>query len=304
MQAIQISTDDNYPLAARWYPAAQPRAVILLPTAMGVKQQYYSDFADYLAERGFSVLSFDYRGIGDSIPAQYQKSLRGFESDILTWAEYDYSAALRYAKASHPELGLYVIGHSLGGQLAGLTPAADLIDGMITIGSGLGYWRENAAPLKRKVWLLWYLLVPVYLRWFGYFPGKKLRKVGNLPKGVMQQWSRWCRSPAYFVDQQGQQLATRHHQMAIPILALSFTDDEMMGLANIQGLLNYYSAAAIEHRHIAPQQIAAKRIGHMGFFRREFQHKLWSQTLEWLHSQTRQQPATAITTAASRLSAK
>lgn len=289
MQHLKIHTEDKFSLAARHYPAAgKTRAVVLMPTAMGVKQDYYGEFAAYLAGQGFAVVSFDYRGMGASIPAQHQHSLRGFEADVLTWAEQDYSAALRHAKQSYPDLPLFVIGHSLGGQLAGLTPAHDLIDGMITVGSGLGYWRENAKPLRRKVWLLWYFLVPLYLRMFGYFPGKKLRKVGNLPKGVMQQWSHWCRHPAYFVDKQGATLATRHHTMAIPILALSFTDDEMMGPGNIHALLAYYSQAEIEHRSIAPAQIAARRIGHMGFFRREFQHSLWSQALEWLHSQSRQ----------------
>lgn len=283
METIQIRTADQTMLAAKKFtPLGDVKAVVLMPAAMGVAQNFYAPFAEFLAENGIAVLSFDYRGMGESIPLEFRASLRGFKANLNDWAEQDYNAALHAAKAWQATVPLLVVGHSLGGQLPGLVPDHDLIDGMLTVGSGSGYWKDNAPALKRIVWFMWYFAVPVFTRLCGYFPGKKLRMVGNLPKGVIYQWSRWCRSPYYFADKSGLRMQTGHHKMQIPILALSFTDDELMSRRSIDSLHDYYSGAQVERRYIHPQEVDAKHIGHFGFFRPQFRHTLWQQALQWL----------------------
>lgn len=284
MQGISLIAADGFRLAAtRFLPAGTPKAVIVLPSAMGVKQAFYFDFACFLAEQGFAVLTFDYRGMGDSVPEPYQRSLRGFKADLFDWAERDYNAALREARTWQADVPLLVIGHSLGGQLVGLLPDNHLVDGLIAVACGSGYWRDNAPQTRRVVWLFWYLLVPLYTRLFGYFPGKKVRKVGNLPAGVIRQWSRWCRSPHYVVDEHGVPIRAGYDKLRVPVLSLSFTDDEMMSKRSIDSLLECYRNAAIEHRIINPADVRAKRIGHFGFFRSQFRPTLWHEALCWLN---------------------
>jgi predicted alpha/beta hydrolase len=283
METVQIITADGTALTAKKFtPTSTIKSVVVMPAAMGVKQNFYEPFAEFLAENGIAVLSFDYRGMGESIPAQYRNSLRGFDADILVWAERDYNAALKTAKEWQPHVPLLIVGHSLGGQLPGLVPDNHLIDGMLTVGCGSGYWRDNAPQLKRFVWLMWYFLVPVYTRIWGYFPGKKMRKVGDLPKGVIYQWSRWCRSPEYFVEKDGSPMQTGHHKIHKPILCMSFTDDEMMSRRSIDSMHDYYSNARVERRYIHPKDVDARRIGHFGFFRPQFRNTLWQQALQWL----------------------
>jgi predicted alpha/beta hydrolase len=106
--------------------------------------------------------------------------------------------------------------------------------------------------------------------------------VGDLPQGVIYQWARWCKNPHYFVTESGQPLQTGHSKLVVPILAISFTDDELMSWRNIDKMHAFYSNAKIERRHLHPQTIGAKRIGHFGFFRTEFKNSLWQQTLRWL----------------------
>jgi predicted alpha/beta hydrolase len=280
---MQIITPDGTQLSAKKYtPQLTVCAVVLMPSAMGVPQSYYTSFAEFLAENGVAVMTFDYRGMGESLSEQFRSSLRGFETSIVEWAEQDYNSALNATKAWQPEVPLIVIGHSLGGQLVGMLPDQHLIDGVITVASGSGYWRDNAWKLKRRVWIMWFFMVPLATRIWGYFPGKRLGMVGDLPKGVIYQWARWCKSPHYFVSESGQAMQTGHGKLASPMLAISFTDDELMSRRNIDQMHEFYSNAKIERRHLDPKDIGARRIGHFGFFRMEFRDSLWSQTLRWL----------------------
>jgi predicted alpha/beta hydrolase len=286
METTKITTSDGITLVGRRFPPTgaakeKARAVIVLPAAMGVKQDFYFPFAQFLAEQGMAALTFDYRGMGRSMPPG-RYSLRGFKADLFDWGERDYNAALHAAKAWQPDVPLLVVGHSLGGQLPGLVPDNHLIDGMLTIAAGSGYWRDNSPRTKRIVWFMWYFAVPVYTRLFGYFPGRKMRKVGDLPKGVIYQWARWCKSPHYMVDANGRPIRAGFEKIRVPMLSMSFTDDEMMSRRSIDSLHDCYRNAELERRYIQPKDVGTGQIGHFGFFRPQFKATLWQQALDWL----------------------
>lgn len=268
-------------IAVRLYePNLAPRAMIVVPCAMGVAQRYYAHFAEWLARQGYLSVTFDYRGIGESAPA----SLRGFDVDIVGWAKEDCAAVIEYLKARHPDTPLYWIGHSLGGQLLGLIPNRDKIDRVMTVATGSGYWLENSWPTKRIVWWLWFVVVPIATRLVGYFPGKRIRKVGDLPKGVITQWRRWCLAREYVVGAEGDRVREAYASVRMPILSLSFADDEMMSAQGVRSLHSLYTGAPVEYRRIAPQDIGATEIGHFGFFRPQFEATLWPIAKEWIES--------------------
>ncbi len=278
MRAIVVPAEDGYPLAAHVFePEVEARATVLLPAAMGVRQDFYFPFAGWLREQGFSAVAFDYRGIGRSAPA----TLRGFEASLRDWAE-DYNAVLRWAKGQSPGKPVYVVGHSLGGQLLGILPDVGLLDGIVTIAAGSGYWRENAAPLRRWVWPFWFVLVPLSVRLFGYFPGRRLGRIGDVPKSVMLEWRRWCLDEDYLVGALGDGARGGFARVGCPMLSLSFADDEMMSETNIRKLHAFYTNAPLELRRITPQDLGVARIGHFGFFRESFRATLWPQVGEWL----------------------
>jgi predicted alpha/beta hydrolase len=164
------------------------------------------------------------------------------------------------------------IGHSLGGQIVPFVNGQ--VAKVITVATGSGYWRENAAPLRRKVWLFWFLAVPLATPLFGYFPGKKLGMVGDLPRGVIRQWKRWCMHPEYALGD-GEEMRARFASVTTPITALSFTDDEMMSDANTTSIHAFYTGAPKKLLRLAPRDVGVKRIGHFGFFRAEMREPLW-----------------------------
>ncbi|QPF75369.1 alpha/beta fold hydrolase [Roseateles sp. DAIF2] len=285
MSIISFAATDGFELKGHCYgDAATAKAGLLIAPAMGVEQRYYADFARWMAAQGWLVLSFDYRGMGASRPAAMQRSLKGLDADIRTWAERDASAALdelsRRLGGEHKPI--HWLGHSLGGQILGLLPNRARVSRAVTVGCGSGYWRENSAGLKRYVWWLWYVLVPLALPLFGYFPGRKLRKVGDLPKGVMAQWRRWCLDPGYMMGEGGEALRAQYAALATPMLSLAFTDDEFMSRRNTESLHGFYAGARPELRRIAPKDVGVRRIGHFGFFRRGFESSLWPQVPAWL----------------------
>src|SRR5512139_3896274 len=87
---------DGHELAVTRFPAEGAAwATLLVAGAMGVRQDFYEPLARHFAPRGMHVLTFDFRGMGASAP----ESLRGFETDIVPWAERDLEAMLREARA-------------------------------------------------------------------------------------------------------------------------------------------------------------------------------------------------------------
>lgn len=263
---------DGTPLAARFHPpAGTARGAVLIVPAMGVGQDYYGDFAHWLAQAGYAVATFDYRGMGRS----RRGSLRELKADILDWAALDCSAVLDALAERHPDLPLNWIGHSLGGQILPFCPQHTRLARAVTVGTGSGYWRENTWTLRSYVWWLWYVAVPLALPLCGYFPGRRLRKVGDLPRGVMAQWRRWCLHRDYAVGVEGETARRQFASVTVPIVSLSFTDDEYMSARNTESLHAFYTGARCTLRRIAPGDVGARRIGHFGFFRRRFAETLW-----------------------------
>lgn len=272
-----IAAGEDANIVVQVFDPGSARGIIVLPCAMGVAQKFYQQFAEWLAQQGFVAITFDYRGIGLSAP----QKLRGYHATIFDWAR-DCEAVIDFAVTRYAPLPLYWVGHSLGGQLLGLIGNRERIHRIITIATGNGYWLENTWQTKRVVWWLWFVVVPIATRVAGYFPGKRLRKVGDLPLGVMRQWRRWCLNPEYVVGVEGERVREQYSSVSQPMMSLSFTDDEMMTERGTRSLHRLYRNAAVEFRRIAPDQIGVRRIGHFGFFRPQFERTLWPLVPQWL----------------------
>jgi predicted alpha/beta hydrolase len=275
---VELAPHGRAPVVVRIFESTQSaKAIVIIAPAMGVAQSFYGLFAEWLAAQGYLAITFDYRGMGLAAPP----TLRGFEADIFDWAR-DCETVIEFASSRSPRLPLHWIGHSLGGQLLGLMTNRTRITRVVTVAAGSGYWRENSWPTKRVVWALWFGIAPVVTPLAGYFPGKSLRIVGNLPRRVIEQWRRWCLNPEYVVGVEGEQVRAAYDDVRLPILSISFTDDEMMSDRSIHSLHALYRNAYVEYRRIAPRDIGAKRIGHFGFFRQQFEGKLWTEVSTWL----------------------
>lgn len=285
-----IPTDDSVRIAARHYPPTTPpsaKAAVIIASAMGVPQEFYKGFAEWLATQGFAAYTFDYRGTGASRPAG---SLRGFKANIDDWAQLDCAAVIDHVSAAHPDLPIFWIGHSVGAQIFGMIPNHTRLTAMLSVAAGSGYHRHNATPLRYYAPVLWYTIAPLSLLAAGYFPGKKLRMIGDLPHGVMKQWRKWCLSADY-LGSEGLQLREQLANVRVPITAWSMRDDEMMTLAGTQALFSLYSGTQLEIVRMDPACYGVDRIGHFGLFRSQSRDALWPLVSSWLTKQlSAQQP--------------
>lgn len=282
VETLQLESDKGVHIALRVFaPTGPGHGNVVVASAMGVRQDFYTPFAQWLASQGWRVTTFDYRGMGDSKPNTSHGGLEGFVADLNDWAN-DYACVVDHAHAAMPTAPLYLLGHSLGAQLPGLLPNAHKVSGLINIAAGSGYWRDNAPQLKRGVLPFWYLIVPLATRLCGYFPGKRLGIIGNVPAGVMLQWRKWCLNPEYSVGAEGEAVRRSYAQVRFPMVALAMADDEMLTLRSVQSLLALYTNAPHVLRSVEPAEVNLRRIGHFGMFKEEQLGRMWPQLQQYL----------------------
>ena len=150
-QRITLRAADGVPLGGYvWRHAdpdpAGPRPVVVINAATSVRCRYYARFAAYLHQHGFDVLTYDYRGIGESRPA----SLRGFRASWMDWGEKDFEAVLGYVRHHFPGQPVDVVAHSIGGFVTGLAPSASGLRRIFTMGAQYAYWRDYAAGQRLR----------------------------------------------------------------------------------------------------------------------------------------------------------
>jgi predicted alpha/beta hydrolase len=273
-----LQAHDGHALAAYCHePQQVPRATVVIAPAMAVPQSFYADFAAFLARQGYRTWTFDYRGMGES----RHGAMRGCKADISDWVARDYDAVVLHASRAQEDLPLFVLGHSLGGQTAPLLPSAARVTGLVNIAVGSGAVRHNQPAVRRQAPLLWHVLTPLLCRLFGYFPGRRIGILGDIPRGAMEQWRSWCLTPDYLLT--GQPGAREAYARAqYPVLALTFSDDELLLEAGSRMLHDAYRTAPVDYRLITPQHFGQRRIGHFGFFKPHQETALWPLVSEWL----------------------
>ncbi len=259
VRTLEIRAEDGFTLRGTLYDA-QSRDALVIASAMGVKRRFYDAFARHVADRGRSVVTFDYRGIGDSRP----RSLRGFDAALDQWGRLDAAAAIDWIARQLAPASLTYLGHSAGGQVSALAPNADRVDRFVFVASQSGYWRHWPGLRAYGLGALW-LAMPAISRAFGYFPAKALLLGSeDLPRGVASQWEQWGRHPEYLWGYHDPALYAR---ITAPVLAYSLRDDHYAPRAAVDAFAAHFTSAPVTRVH------TEERVGHFEFFRKG--HEAW-----------------------------
>jgi predicted alpha/beta hydrolase len=287
---ITFPAADGYTLSATLFlPRGRRRHhAVLISSATAVPRKIYRRFASYLAARGCAVLTYDYRGIGDSrqraVTGYNQpKSLVGFKATMADWAALDVSAAVAWMRSRYKNLPLNYVGHSFGGQALGLLANNNDVKRALFVAAVAGYWKLMKSPERYRVFVLLNFVGLPLTRLLGYMPG--WAGIGeDLPKGVFEQWTRWVMSERYLLDDPDLKAITNFVKYKGELRSLCFSDD-LWTLPAIELLCSAFKSATPEVITITPQDAGAKAIGHFGFFRPEHRDTLWRGAAEWLEAE-------------------
>jgi len=286
---ITFPARDGYLLGATLFlPRGAKRHAVLINSATAVPRKIYKGFAGYLARRGCAVLTYDYRGTGDSrqkalVGYNQPKSLVGFKASMADWAALDVSAAVAWMRERYRTLPLGYIGHSFGGQALGLIPDNTEVSRALLIAAQAGYWKLMAAPERYRVYAMMNFIGTPLTRLLGYAPGWS--GIGeDLPKDVFLQWTDWVMSKRYMFDDPNLPALKNFANYKGAMRALCLADDPWATRPAVELLCSGYTSAKPEIITVRPADAGVSKIGHFGFFRPEHRDTLWRGAAEWLEA--------------------
>lgn len=270
MKQIDIQTSRDYSITAQVYETDQD-TVLIIASATGVKQGFYKKFASFISSHGTTVITFDYSGIGLS----KKQPLQRIKTKASDWGQMDLDAVIRFAKNKYPTAKITLLGHSIGGQLIGLTKSSLEVQKIVLVSAQSGYWKFWKGGDKLKLWFNWHVLFPILIQAFGYLPSKRMSGMEDLPQGVARQWSRWSRSPNYLFDDIPA-FEVYFHQIFVNLTAISIDRDFYAPKEAVDWLTSKYENAAVKKIHLMAENYGASKIGHFGIFRDKFENSLWT----------------------------
>ena len=275
---VVLTASDGTPLQASMFePPGRAHSQVLVAGGLGIAQRFYAPFAAWLASRGHRVMTFDLRGMGLSRRPEHVRSLRGLDADMLTWARLDFAAAVQSLADRGGGEPIALVGHSLGLHHAAMTDAATQrkLRVAVAVAAGSGYWRDWAPPSRWKAPLMLHIAAPLLTPLLGYFPGRALRMVADLPGPAARQWIRWCRHPEFAWGAQPDLVGPSLQSARFNIQAFSFTDDAAMTELCTRKLLAALPNAPAVLQVLSPAEVGMRAIGHVGAFRRSAEPSLW-----------------------------
>lgn len=282
MKKITIYAGDGYPLAALLgVPDGVSIGTIVISAATGVRKEFYGSFARFLIGNGYRVLTYDYRGIGDSAPANIRRS----PAFMHEWGTQDMNAILDYIVNDLGLSDVIWLGHSIGAQLVGLLKKPNHIRKVISINAALGYWGYLPYPMKAVVWVLWYVIGPILTRLYGYGVMKKIGWGENLPRNVLLEWRSWCLNKNYYMDFLKSEIQSdRFYNFNIPITAIYTSDDYIANDKTASLMMKFFPNAPSKLIKLDVRKYTTQKVGHTGIFRRRFEEVLWPWLLRIIQS--------------------
>lgn len=273
VESFWISCKDGYQLAAQFYPVlnSDKSYPILICPATGITKNFYHAFAQWLNQQGYPVLSFDFRGIGESLHG----ALKDSTASINDWGIYDIPAAIETLLNRTQAEKVIIVGHSAGGQLLGIASNYHKVAKVLAIAGSTGHVKGLKGKTKVLAPLMFNVIFPVSSFVKGYGATQFIGMGENLPKNVAKQWAEFCSKPGYVINAIGKTIFEDYHQqIQCPITSFWATDDEIATHSNVKDLLRLYPNAQTKLIELNPQQLGYKRIGHMLMFKKSHQ-KIW-----------------------------
>ena len=277
MQQLFLKTSDHNLISVTVFEPQNPNGkLLLINSATGVKQQVYFSFAKYFAENGFTAITYDYRGIGDSKP----KKMNGFHATMRIWGTDDFKTVTDFIKKNYQNHQKFCLGHSVGALIIGMNENAHIFDKFIFVATQDAYIGNLKANIAASAVLGFGIAVPLTTKFFGYFPAHRFGLGESLPKGVAYDWrtlilNKKSTSRLY------EKIATHFSKdLKQETFIIHAEDDPWVTMKGMENLMNnVYPYLKKTYREIKVSDSEKGEIGHINFFR-SFNKKLWKIVLD------------------------
>jgi predicted alpha/beta hydrolase len=257
---VDISAAGGQRLKATVYAPDGARAFLLINSAMGVRRGFYRHLAAHLVAQGIGVLTYDYRGVGESVLTD------GADVRLEDWGRKDFPAALQWLRDTHAPERVVVLGHSVGGQLVGITPDAGGIDGLVGVASQSGHWRHWTGLERAKLVVFWYAAIPLLTAVSKTFPASYFGLGADLPAGVARQWAEWGRDRDYIRSPTVGPQPQFHADVRCRLRTYLIEQDNFATERAVRVWHDWFPNAQREFINLGSHNSQGRRIGHFGFF--------------------------------------
>jgi predicted alpha/beta hydrolase len=276
---IEISASDGRRLAATLYEpqAASANGIaVQINSSAWTHRRYYRNFCEFLAERGFASLTYDYRGTGDSAGSDPN------EQSFVDCGAKDAPGATRFLLERFAGQRLAVVAHSLGGQIIGLNPHAAAFRCVLIVAAAQGYWKLwPDAKTRLRLALSYYVTWPLSLALLGRIPVRALTGQALTPR-LATEIMRFGRHPRWLVDEAGVPIRPHNAEVRVPLRHICFTDDEVVPPGAQLEIDEFFPNAKRRYELHPPSDYGVDQIKHFGFFRRSMPLAAWEDAAKWL----------------------
>lgn len=278
VEDTKFRAEDGWELAGTVYRGVAPKVAILISAGTGFPRRFYRHVAAYLAQRGALVLTYDFRGIGES----GAENLAVSGIDYPDWGRLDMTAALDHLQKLAPDVPLTTLGHSIGGQFVGFMQNHGKVARHAFVAVGNGHWGVHKLRNVPLELFFWWGYGAYCLARHGYIPAGGLWGGEALPPNVFRTWRRWSARRGYLLPELADGRYPHHFDDPCrPISAWVMSDDPIATETACGDTLSHYGNA---EKHLVvrtPKQLGAKKVGHDGAFRKG-REALWAELWEWL----------------------
>jgi len=258
-EAIPIAAADGCRSAITSYPGRGDGPVFIILPAMGVRADYYGPLAEMLVQHGFGAVTADLRGHGHSSLRASRRVDFGYHEMVA----HDMPAVVAATRKYFPHNPIYLLGHSLGGQLsvlyAGRFPGH--VAGIVLIASCSVYFRGWDFPANLAI-LLGTQSAGILAGLLGYFPGHSLGFGGRESMTTIRDWARNARTGNYRASGGDHDLEAALAAMTTPVLAISLAGDRFAPQRAARYLGDKLKRAAVNYQLLGEAQMPAAGLDH------------------------------------------
>ncbi len=266
-----IKARDGTELAVtRYIPNVSNYTTVIIAPAMGCRQKRYFNLAAFLCQEGYTVYTFDYRGVGRSL----KRAGNHQEATLHQWASVDLDTVILAARNQFPRHELVGLAHGISGEIVCLAPASTFFSRLALVDAALSSWA--LAGRRGRLRLLGAYFFEAACRWI---PGASSCMGHSVPFGVFREWLAWSKLPNGLFHHYSN---NNYQKLRGPVLALNFTGAPFSAPRAVTALLRQFSNAYCSQWYLKPSGPGLKNGRYYPFYDKRLKDVLWKELVLWM----------------------